>query len=114
MGDFDGDRATDVFRATGSHWQFWSVKSGKWRRLCESSLTIADVRFADVNRDGTTDVIDQRARTFFSKGTGPSERLPLSLHPFVGPFGDRDGDGRPDSIPLDFTFDRALAEVRMA
>ncbi len=57
FGDFDGDGRTDVFRISGSQWQFSSGGAGPWQNLpMVDSTPIDNLRFGDFDGDGITDV----------------------------------------------------------
>lgn len=100
-GDFDGDRRTDVFLATGTAWFFSSAGIRPWEYLTAATTRTKDLAFADVDNDGVTDVVDRapggQLRYFTPSASATPVVLPSSPVA-IGKlrFGDFDGDGRRD------------------
>ena len=99
-GDFDGDRRTDIFVATGTAW--WISRAGirPWELLHESTKLRRDLGFADIDNDGITDVLyrDGAGRVGYLK-SGSAALAPLTSSPVPMRemrFGDFDGDGKTD------------------
>ena len=61
VGDFDGDKRSDVFLATGTSWFYSSGGLTEWRYLNASSNRVADLAFADIDNDGKTDVLSRQS-----------------------------------------------------
>ena len=102
VGDFDGDGRADLFRTTGSEWQWLSGGEGSWSKRNTSGYTLASLALADVDGDGATDVISASGGewrvslggsggwTSWNSSTGDS----LSGVAFA----DLDGDGADDAF----------------
>ena len=105
FGDFDGDGRTDVFRMSGSQWQFSSAGTGAWQVLfTDPSLTpLDDLRFGDFNGDGRTDVFSVLGTQWRYSSAGVSSWIPLATDstPLADlRFGDFNGDGRTDVFSM--------------
>ncbi len=60
VADLNGDGQADIFRANGTSWTVsWSGSSG-WQTLQNLPETMDTLRFADVNGDGTDDILSLR------------------------------------------------------
>jgi hypothetical protein len=99
-GDFDGDGRTDVFVATGTAWFFSRGGREAWEFLRASNKLTANLGFADIDNDGTTDVLyrDSDGNLGFLK-SGRDALQPLTTTPEPMSklrFGDFDGDGLTD------------------
>jgi hypothetical protein len=99
-GDFDGDKRTDLFVATGTAWFFSRGGQGAWEFLHASNKLTRELGFADIDNDGTTDVLyrDGAGNLGFLK-SGRVPLQPLTTTPEPMPklrFGDFDGDGLTD------------------
>jgi hypothetical protein len=99
-GDFDGDGHTDVFLATGTAWFYSRGGSQPWTYLQPSGLLTRDLAFADLDNDGTTDVIwrGPNGMLYYWKG-GKGDPIPFTSVPVPVSqlrFGDFDGDGKTD------------------
>ena len=99
-GDFDGDRLTDVFVATGTAWFFSRGGQRPWEYLQASRFRTRDLGFADVDNDGVTDVLWRLAGgaiEYSKSGTGyptPLTFVPVSMAELR--FGDFNGDRKTD------------------
>ncbi len=108
FGDFDGDGRTDVFRISGSQWQFSSGGAGPWQNLpMVDSTPIDNLRFGDFDGDGITDVFSVIAVggtnqwRWSRSGRDPWQNLAADPTPLTElRFGDFDGDGRTDVFSL--------------
>ncbi|MFN8132590.1 MAG: VCBS repeat-containing protein [Solirubrobacteraceae bacterium] len=99
-GDFDGDRRTDVFLATGTGWFISRAGIRPWELIHESTKLRRDLGFADIDNDGTTDVLyrDGAGKVGYLK-SGRAALRPLTTAPVPMReirFGDFDGDGLTD------------------
>jgi hypothetical protein len=99
-GDFDGDKRTDVFVATGTAWFFSRGGQEAWEFLHASTKLTRELGFADIDNDGTTDVLyrDGAGNLGFLK-SGRVPLQPLTTTPEPMPklrYGDFDGDGLTD------------------
>jgi hypothetical protein len=99
-GDFDGDRRTDVFVATGTAWFFSRAGVRPWELLHESTKRTGDLALADIDNDGVTDVLyrDPSGALGYLKG-GREALVPLTSVPVPINelrFGDFDGDDKTD------------------
>jgi hypothetical protein len=99
-GDFDGDRLTDVFVATGTAWFFSRGGLRPWEYLQWSRFRTRDLGIADIDNDGRTDVLWQLSdgSIEYSRG-GTGYPAPLTSAPVPMKdlrFGDFDGDARTD------------------
>jgi hypothetical protein len=99
-GNFDGDGRTDVFVATGTAWFFSRGGQGAWEFLHASNKLTRELGFADIDNDGTTDVLyrDGAGNLGFLK-SGQVSLQPLTTTPEPMSklrFGDFDGDGLTD------------------
>lgn len=70
FGDFNGNGTTDVFRATGSRWQYKEGGKGSWLHLYNSSFTLDKIGFGDFNGNGTTDVFYAGGNGWYMKDGG--------------------------------------------
>ncbi|HVH46089.1 MAG TPA: VCBS repeat-containing protein, partial [Labilithrix sp.] len=99
-GDFDGDHKTDVFVATGTAWFYSRGGQGSWEFLHASDKLTRELGFADVDNDGTTDVLYRDAAGnlgFLESGRVPLQPLTTTPEPMENlRFGDFDGDGTTD------------------
>ncbi len=99
-GDFDGNRLTDVFVATGTAWFFSRGGQQPWEYLQASRFRTRDLGFADVDNDGVTDVLWRLAGgaiEYSKSGTGypaPLTFVPVSMAEVR--FGDFNGDLKTD------------------
>ncbi|HVF59059.1 MAG TPA: VCBS repeat-containing protein [Thermoanaerobaculia bacterium] len=99
-GDFNGDRLTDVFVATGTAWFFSRGGQQPWEYLQASRFRTRDLGFADVDNDGVTDVLWRLAGgaiEYSKSGTGypaPLTFVPVSMAELR--FGDFNGDRKTD------------------
>lgn len=99
-GDFDGDRVTDVFVATGTAWFFSRRGLRPWEYLQWSSFRTGELGFADIDNDGRTDVLwrlSDGSIEYSTSGTGypaPLTSAPVPMKDLR--FGDFDGDARTD------------------
>ncbi len=59
-GDFDGDGIDDVFMGTGVGWYYSSGGQSEWRHLRRATELASELRFADLDGDGRTDVVTVR------------------------------------------------------
>ena len=106
-GDFDGDRRTDVFVATGTAWFFSRAGVRPWELLHESTKRTGDLALADIDNDAVTDVLSRDP----SGGLGylksgrealvPLTSVPVPINELR--FGDFDGDDKTDIF---FTHDQ--------
>lgn len=55
LGDFNGDKVTDIFWATGSEWKIKYSGKGQWKT--EGRSIVKDVLLGDFDADGTTDLL---------------------------------------------------------
>jgi hypothetical protein len=99
-GDFDGDKRTDVFVATGTAWYLSRGGVRPWEFLHASTKRTRELAFADVDNDRRTDVLyrDPAGRLGYLKG-GSVDLVPLTTLPVpIGDvrFGDFDGDEKTD------------------
>ncbi len=99
-GDFDGDGRTDVVLTTGNAWFYSSAGSEPWQFLRLSDKVVGDLGFADVDHDGTTDILykDDSGRVVYLKsGRVPPAVLTEAPVPIRDiRYGDFDGDGKAD------------------
>jgi hypothetical protein len=100
VGDFDGDKRSDVFLATGTAWFYSSGGMTEWRYLNASSVRTQNLAFADLDNDGKTDVISRQTdnRVYYSSaGTGPWLAVMSTSTPIQSlRFYDFNGDGFTD------------------
>ncbi|HET7544388.1 MAG TPA: VCBS repeat-containing protein [Polyangiaceae bacterium] len=99
-GDFDGDGHTDVFVATGTAWFFSRGGQEAWEFLHASAKLTRELGFADIDNDGTTDILyrDGAGNLGYLR-SGRVSLQPLTTTPEPMPklrFGDFDGDGLTD------------------
>jgi hypothetical protein len=99
-GDFDGDGRTDVFVANGTAWFFSRAGTGPWEFLHASNKLRSELGFADIDNDGSTDVLyrDPSGNVGYLK-SGVVALVPLTTSPVPMNelrFGDFDGDGKTD------------------
>jgi hypothetical protein len=99
-GDFDRDGRTDVFVATGTAWFFSRGGQEAWEFLHASNKLTRDLGFADIDNDGTTDVLyrdDAGNLGFLKSGRVALQPLTTTPEPMAKlRFGDFDGDGLTD------------------
>jgi hypothetical protein len=99
-GDFDGDGRTDLFLATGTAWFFSRGGSQPWTYLGPSGRLTGELAFADIDNDGTTDVLWRTADgTLYYSKSGKAAPVALTHVPVPANelrFGDFDGDGKTD------------------
>ncbi len=99
-GDFDGDKRTDVFVATGTAWFFSRGGQEAWEFLHASTKLTRELGFADIDNDGTTDVLYRDGAGnlgFLKSGRVPLQPLTTTPEPISKlRFGDFDGDGLTD------------------
>jgi hypothetical protein len=99
-GDFDGDRRTDVFVATGTAWFFSRGGQEEWEFLHASNKLTRELGFADIDNDGTTDVLYRDGvgnLGFLKSGRVSLQPLTTTPEPMAKlRFGDFDGDGLTD------------------
>jgi hypothetical protein len=97
VGDFDGDGRADVFRADGTRWWIWKGNTRSWTAGAVSGKRVGDVRIADLNCDGASDVLGEvdGKPNISSRGTGAWTRINDDLHTDLDAlvFGDFDGNG---------------------
>lgn len=100
VGDFDGDKRTDVFVATGTAWFFSRGGQGAWEFLHASTKLTRELGFADIDNDGITDVLYRDGAGnlgFLKSGRVPLQPLTTTPEPMSKlRFGDFDGDGLTD------------------
>ncbi|MCP4807295.1 MAG: right-handed parallel beta-helix repeat-containing protein [Proteobacteria bacterium] len=100
VGDFDGDGVDELFRTTGSSWE-WLV-GGAWSSRNTSSYTLSQLRFADVDGDGATDVITRSGDTWLVSlgGSGGWTTWNTETDDDLDDvaFADLDGDGADDAF----------------
>jgi FG-GAP-like repeat len=99
-GDFDGDKRTDVFVATGTAWFFSRGGQESWEFLHASDKLTRELGFADIDNDGVTDVLYRDGAGnlgFLKSGRVPLQPLTTTPEPMANlRFGDFDGDGLTD------------------
>ena len=99
-GDFDGDGRTDMFVTTGTAWFFSRGGQGPWEFIHASNKITSDLGFADIDNDGTTDVLYRDGAGslgFLKGGRGVLQPLTTAPEPIDNlRFGDFDGDGLTD------------------
>jgi hypothetical protein len=114
FGDFDGDGRTDIFFAKpieGTDYFQWTAVSSDENRtvlsLASSIYPLADLRFADIDHDGTTDVFHVRSNGQWEISSGGTAPWKVVYTPTTTPatpvaavaqlaFGDFNGDGKTD------------------
>ena len=100
VGNFDGDRCSDIFQAVGTAWFYSPCGRGAWRFLNQSSLRLNRLGFGDFNGDGKTDVFTQEGSKWLVSygGTTPWEALPAGSNIPMSRYhiADFDGDGKAD------------------
>jgi hypothetical protein len=95
-GDFDGDHRTDVFITTGTAWFYSRGGSEPWEFLHASTKLKSELGLADIDNDGTTDVLyrDPAGNVGYLKSgivpLAPLTRSPVAMKDMR--FGDFDGD----------------------
>lgn len=99
-GDFDGDRRTDVFVATGTAWYVSRAGVEPWQFLHASDKRVAQLGFADMDNDGITDVVWRAPNGqlgYLKSGAGAVVPITTSSAPISElRFGDFDGDAKTD------------------
>jgi hypothetical protein len=100
-GDFDGDGQADVFVANGTAWFFSRAGIGPWEFLRASNKRVGELGFADVTRDGVTDVLyrDPAGALGYVDSGRAAPLTPVTTSPVPIKdlrFGDFDGDSRTD------------------
>jgi len=101
VGDFDGDGVADVFRATGSAWQWSAGGSGAWAALNTSTYTLDKLALVDVDGDGITDVVRAGGDGWSVSISGSGSWAALSDHSEAMDevlWGDFDGDDVADAF----------------
>lgn len=107
VGDFDGDRADDLFFATGSAWYYAPHAQAEWRFLSAKNETIDRLLLGDFDGDGRTDVatIDAQGHLVVSWGGISDWELLNSAVPTASisdlAVGDFNGDRRSDLFYAD-------------
>lgn len=95
FGDFDGDGTTDLFRISGTQWQYSSGGTGAWINLANDATSQSQLRFGDFNGDGITDVFHVTGIQWRYRpgGVGAWVSLALDTTPYTDlRFGDFNGD----------------------
>jgi len=101
FGDFNGDKKTDVFRATGRRWYYSSGAKSDLVSLGAHNEEIGRLRFGDFNHDGKTDVFTAEAGQWKYWPTGGTGWVNLAasgaalVNLYIGDF---DGDGFHDDV----------------
>ena len=102
IGDFDGDRRSDIFFANGSQWFVWYGAVAPFVPYATSSYRVGNLRFGDFDGDKKTDVFGVVSGQWSIVPGGTSTWMPLrrSLEDNVSRLvvGDFDGDGRADVV----------------
>jgi len=100
--DFNGDKRSDTFRATGSDFKVRYGGSGSWQTLrADSPQALEDLAFGDFNGDGKTDVFQANGSVFRVRYGGSTAWQTLSdstakMRKLA--FGDFNGDGTTDVL----------------
>jgi hypothetical protein len=104
VGDFDGDRVSDVFMATGAAWYYSSGGQTEWRYLNASSTRLSELTLADFDGNGTTDVLMQSGSDLLLSYDGRSQARKVNTSGTVigeCKVGDFDGDRKADLFRSD-------------
>jgi uncharacterized repeat protein (TIGR01451 family) len=101
LGDFDGDGKTDLFRITGTQWQYSSGGTGPWVNLANDAAPQNELRFGDFDGNGMTDVFHVTGNQWRYRPGGSGAWANLWQDTDNVPytdlrFGDFNGDGRTD------------------
>ena len=84
VGDFDGDKADDLFLATGVAWYYSAAGKAEWRFLSAKTDPIAQLLFGDFDGDGRTDVVAVHDGKFVVSWGGISDWEILNPDPTGG------------------------------
>lgn len=113
VGDFDADKADDLFLATGATWYYSPAGAREWRFLNAKTDPIDQLLFGDFDGDGRTDVVAIHGGQFVVSWGGVSDWEVLNADPTPGRLlllpsavsamavGDFDGDGIADIFYAD-------------
>jgi hypothetical protein len=103
VGHFISPQSTDLFHATGHDWLVSAGGKAAFTQINTSTYRIADLRFADFDGDGKSDVFGFEAGYWriSSGGAAPWSPQPLNSSSLTNSVaglvvGDFDGDGKPD------------------
>jgi hypothetical protein len=84
VGDFDGDKADDLFLATGTAWYYSAGGKTEWRFLSPKTETIGQLLLGDFDGDGRTDVVTLQDGKFMVSWGGLSTWELLNPNPTAG------------------------------
>lgn len=104
VGDFDGDGADDLLKTTGSHWYVSWGGSTNFEYRKKSSYRVSQIKLADFDGNGTTDVFANNAssKKSWDISYGASSRWTKinssSYKTHQIKLGDFNGDGRADVL----------------
>ncbi len=100
LGDFDGDRRTDLFYTRNGQWNVYYASTRRWTPTGTSTAKVRDLLFGDFDLVRGTDVVAVRnkAWSFSSASTGSWTRLNAQLTSNFNDavVADFNGDGRDD------------------
>lgn len=104
IGNFDGDRADEILWTQNGKWLIQNL-DGSIKRINNMPQTVSQLRFADLNGDGVTDILyrDNQKRRLFVSWNGATAWKPLKKNlgrPQLAKIGlfDADGDAFDDLL----------------